>query len=148
MKNVFGIAGRQVLIVALLAAALIFLIKLFELKFLSGQVSSKVYISVIGAAFLGLGVWFGLRFRKTETVVQVVEKDPVIRSHANELLTERETELMVLLARGLSNKEIADTLFVTENTVKKHLNNVYTKLHVTRRTQAVLKARELGIISS
>lgn len=137
---------RPVLIIALLSATLIFLIKLFETKFLTGEISTKIYITAIGIIFLAVGIWFGLKFTKKETVTLIVEKEPAIKTNANELLTQRETELIGLIAMGLSNKEIADKIFVSENTVKKHLNNVYMKLDVTRRTQAVSKAKQLGIL--
>ena len=137
---------KQILIIGLLAATLIFLIKLFETKFLSGELSIKLYITVIGIIFLAVGIWFGLKFTKKEIEIRYVDKEPQVLGNPNNLLTERETELVTLIARGLSNKEIAGRIFVSENTVKKHLNNVYTKLDVTRRTQAVLKAKELGIL--
>lgn len=137
---------KQILIIGLLAATLIFLIKLFETKFLSGELSTKLYITVIGIIFLVAGIWFGLKFTKKEIEIRYVDKEPQMPGNPNDLLTERETELVTLIARGLSNKEIADRIFVSENTVKKHLNNIYTKLDVSRRTQAVLKAKELGIL--
>ena len=63
-----------------------------------------------------------------------------------EPLSEREVEVMRLVADGRSNREIADQLFVTVGTVKKHLNNVYGKLGVARRTEAVAQVRELGLL--
>jgi DNA-binding CsgD family transcriptional regulator len=137
---------RQILTIALPAAAMIFLIKLFETKFLSGQLSTKLYITMIGIIFLGVGIWFGLKFTKKEIEIRYVDKEPQVFGNQNDLLTGRETELVTLIAEGLSNKEIACRIFVSENTVKKHLNNVYNKLDVTRRTQAVAKAKQLGIL--
>ncbi|MEP7256426.1 MAG: response regulator transcription factor [Ferruginibacter sp.] len=139
---------QQILIIAILSATLIFLIRLFETRFLSGQLSTRFYISIIGIIFLAVGIWFGFSFTKNKTVIKIVEKEPEVIVNANEILTGRETELLALIAKGLSNKEIADRLFVSENTVKKHLNNVYAKLDVTRRTQAILKAKQIGIISA
>lgn len=139
---------QQILITAILSATLIFLIRLFETRFLSGQLSTRVYISIIGIVFFGVGIWFGLSFTKNKTIIKIVQQEPEVKVNANELLTGRETELLALIAKGLSNKEIADRLFVSENTVKKHLNNVYTKLDVTRRTQAILKAKQIGIITA
>jgi DNA-binding CsgD family transcriptional regulator len=138
---------REILLIAFLAAALIFLVRLFEVRFMSGGLSVKAYILLTGAIFLAVGIWFGWKFTR-KTVIKVVEKQPEITVKPNGVLTARETELIVYLAQGLSNKEIAEKIFVTEHTVKKHLNNVYTKLEVTRRTQAVSKARQLGIITS
>jgi DNA-binding NarL/FixJ family response regulator len=63
-----------------------------------------------------------------------------------EPLTEREMDVLKLLARGSSNKEIAQTLFITEGTVKNHVSNLIAKLNVRDRTQAILKAQELGLL--
>jgi LuxR family maltose regulon positive regulatory protein len=61
-------------------------------------------------------------------------------------LTDRERELLVLLANGTSNKDVANRLYVSENTVKFHLKNIYAKLAVTSRVRAITAAREIGII--
>jgi DNA-binding NarL/FixJ family response regulator len=61
-------------------------------------------------------------------------------------LTEREREILALLARGASNREISETLFIASGTVKNHLSNILGKLGVRDRTQAALKARELGLL--
>ncbi len=72
---------------------------------------------------------------------------PTSSENTPDALTERELELLRLVAHGLSNQQIADQLVVTTGTVKKHLNNIFSKLHVQRRTQAVQQARQLGLIS-
>jgi predicted ATPase/DNA-binding CsgD family transcriptional regulator len=61
-------------------------------------------------------------------------------------LTERELEILQLIAAGLSNREIADRLVVSINTVKTHLKNLFSKIEVTSRTQAILRAQELGLV--
>lgn len=66
--------------------------------------------------------------------------------HLVEPLTEREMEVLKALAKGYSNKEIAESLFITEGTVKNHVSNLIAKLEVRDRTQAVLKAQELKIL--
>ena len=63
-----------------------------------------------------------------------------------EQLTEREREILTLLARGASNREISETLYIASGTVKNHLSNILSKLGVRDRTQAALKARELGLL--
>jgi LuxR family maltose regulon positive regulatory protein len=62
-------------------------------------------------------------------------------------LTERELEVLRLLARGMSNRQISHRLFLTEGTVKQHLHNIYQKLDVRSRTQAVARARELSLLA-
>ncbi|HUC81289.1 MAG TPA: response regulator transcription factor, partial [Flavisolibacter sp.] len=73
--------------------------------------------------------------------------EPEIFVQSNNLLTDRECEILKGIAKGLSNKEIGEQLFVSENTVKKHIANIYFKLDVNRRTQAVAKAKELKILT-
>lgn len=129
-----------------IAAVLIFLIRHFELQFLSGGISTTVYVGFIGLLFLGVGIYMGLRLRKDQPKTEV-RTTLSARAAANDLLTPRETEVLQCIAEGMSNKEIAETLFVSENTIKKHLNNLYSKLEVNRRVQAIGKAREIGILS-
>lgn len=141
---------KQVLLIAFLGAALIFLVRLFEVQYLSGELPIKLYMLLIGVVFAGIGIWAGLQFRRKDNLVQeTTGSTPHLQTvNENDFLTSRETELVALLAEGLSNKEIAARVFVSENTVKKHLANIYQKLEVSRRTQAVNKARELGILDS
>lgn len=137
---------RKMMALVIAAACLIFAIRMFELGFNAGQMPVKVYITVIGIIFLAVGAFAGLKLTRRKTVVQYVEKEkgPVVQ--ANGILTDRETEILKGIARGLTNKEIGEALFVSENTVKKHVNNIYFKLDVNRRTQAIAKAKELNII--
>ena len=149
---------KQVILIAFLGAALIFLVRLFEMKYLTGELPIKLYMLLVGVLFAGIGIWVGLQFRKkatneansTSTIPhqQETNSPAPITTQANDILTTRETELLALIAQGMSNKEIAEKVFVSENTVKKHLANIYRKLDVSRRTQAVSKAREMGILSS
>lgn len=138
---------RKMIAIVVVSACLIFAIKMFEVGFNAGEVSVKVYITVIGLIFLAVGAYVGLQTAGRKTTIQYVEKppEPVVVT-ANGVLTERETEILAGIARGLTNKEIGEQLFVSENTVKKHINNIYFKLDVNRRTQAVAKAKELKII--
>jgi len=61
-------------------------------------------------------------------------------------LTNRELEVLTLLAQGLSNKEIASKVFLSSETIKKHIYNIYQKLDVHSRISAIERARELGIL--
>ena len=118
----------------------------------------EIYGLIIAVIFVGLGIWMGLRLSRPKTIVKheivikevqvpVAETSPVDPRVLQELnISERELEVLQCLARGLSNEEIARQLFISLNTVKTHLSNLYFKLDVKRRTQAVEKARSLGII--
>jgi NarL family two-component system response regulator LiaR len=118
----------------------------------------EIYGLIIAVVFVGLGIWMGLRLSRPKTIVkqEVVVKEVLVPTEVTsppdprmlqELnVSERELEVLQCLARGLSNEEIAGQLFISLNTVKTHLSNLYFKLDVKRRTQAVEKARSLGII--
>lgn len=102
---------------------------------------------MVGASFIGLVIYLGLKFRK----VEVVEIGPVIEVDQAQIqnlgLTEREMEVLHLISAGCSNLKIGEKLFLSENTIKTHVSNLFVKLDVKRRTQAVARAKELRIIN-
>jgi ATP/maltotriose-dependent transcriptional regulator MalT len=115
--------------------------------------SIEIYGALIAALFAGLGIWLGLRLTRKKQVVlfkEVPAADrPFVLDHqkADELgITKRELEILKLMALGMSNKEIAGQLFVSENTVKTHSSRLFGKLDAKRRTQAVQKGKELRLI--
>lgn len=136
------------------AALLIFAIRFFETGFHAGLVSVKIYITAIGLIFLGVGAYAATQVIRRKTIVQYVEKPSEAKTagaaftvQPNALLTSRECEILRALAEGMTNRQIGEALFVSENTVKKHINNIYFKLDVNRRTQAVARAKELKILA-
>lgn len=106
-------------------------------------VSTELYIVVIAAGFTGLGIWAGYRLTAAPRAEAF---EPNSRAVASLGISGRELEVLELLAEGHSNREIADRLHVSPHTVKTHLGHLYGKLDVSRRTQAVQKARELRIL--
>ena len=104
----------------------------------------EIYIALIGAAFLALGVWVGVRVAQRRATGTSFE--PNTKARAALAITDREFEVLELLAAGRSNKEIAQKLEVSPNTVKTHVARLFEKLEASRRTEAILKARELGLI--
>ena len=98
----------------------------------------EIYGAVIGLLFLFLGIWLGT------SLFQKRSKDTFDAKKLG--LSQREVEVLELLADGFSNQEVADKLFVSLNTAKTHISNIYTKLNVKRRTQAIQKARDLALI--
>jgi DNA-binding NarL/FixJ family response regulator len=106
--------------------------------------ASTVYVALIAAAFLGLGIWVGRRLFHSEP--RASEFTPNERAQASLGITEREREVLQLLANGRSNKEIAAQLGLSPNTVKTHVASLFEKLRVARRTEAILLARELGLV--
>jgi DNA-binding CsgD family transcriptional regulator len=136
---------RTVLVFGGVAACAVAVVRLSELG---------LYIAVPSVVFLGLGLWLGLRSRARHAPVPVLAASPVAaltapdpEAIAKSGLSRRELDVLERAAAGLSNQEIADALFISLSTVKTHLNNVFIKLDVKRRTQAVSKARELGLIA-
>jgi DNA-binding CsgD family transcriptional regulator len=152
---------RQTLIHALIygvtGGALIILLKLIEFRFLVVEHSLEIYGALIALLFAGLGIWLGLKLTRKEEVVllkEVVKEVPVpaepFAVNEEQLkqlgITKRELEILELIAQGMSNREIAEKLFVSENTVKTHSSRLFDKLSAKRRTQAVQIAKEIGLI--
>jgi DNA-binding CsgD family transcriptional regulator len=143
---------KHILIYGLCGGILIVLLKVVEYRFLVVQHSIEIYGGLIALLFACLGIWLGLKLtRKTETIV--VREVPAPTSfilnetRLRELgITRRELEILELIAHGLSNREIAEKLFVSENTVKTHSSRLFDKLSARRRTQAVQLGKELGLI--
>ena len=145
---------RNVLLYGLLGGILIAGLKLIQYRWLLVEHSVEIYAGLVAAVFAVLGIWLGRRLtRRTETVIvkeipvpspaSFVRDDQKVQSLG---LTPRELEILGLIAQGLSNKEIAERVFVSENTVKTHSSRVFDKLGVRRRTQAVQLGRELRLI--
>jgi len=142
------------LIYGLCGGVLIVVLRLIEFRFLILEHSIEIYGGLIAALFAGLGIWLGLKLTKKKEVV-VVKEVPVPATQAFTLneerlkdlgITRRELEILELIAQGLSNREIADKLFVSENTVKTHSSRLFDKLSARRRTQAVQIGKEMGLI--
>jgi ATP/maltotriose-dependent transcriptional regulator MalT len=114
--------------------------------------SVEIYGGLIAATFAALGIWLGLKLTRKKMVVQqapVPASEPfALNSGKREELgiTPRELEILGLIAQGMSNREIAQKLFVSENTVKTHSSRVLDKLGAKRRTQAVQRGKEFGLI--
>lgn len=145
---------RQVLLYGLIAGMLIAALKWMEYRFLVIEHSFEIYGGLVAATFAALGIWLGLRLTgKQERVV--IKEVPVPSSGTFVAdgskreamgITPRELEILELIAQGLSNREIAAKLFVSENTVKTHSSRVFDKLGAKRRTQAVQLGKEHRLI--
>jgi len=143
---------KHILIYGLCGGVLIVILKLVEYRFLVVQHSLEIYGGLIALLFAVLGIWLGLKLTKTRETI-IVKEVPAPQSFTlNETrlrelgITRRELEILELIARGLSNREIAERLFVSENTVKTHSSRLFNKLSARRRTQAVQAGKELGLI--
>ena len=146
-------AGASVNYDAMLRTALIYGLALalgaLALQWLEYQIwarshAGEIYVALIAAAFLALGVWVGARLARPRPRGDGFE--PNTRAQAALGISPRECEVLRLLADGRSNKEIAKRLTLSPNTVKTHIARLYEKLPAARRTEAILRARELGLI--
>lgn len=140
---------KTILLYGLALAALTALLRLLEYHYFVRDLSLEFYLGVIALIFTAVGVWAGLRLTgKKRLIVSVPSQDfAVNESNLRQLgISKRECEVLALMARGLTNQEIADRMFVSPNTVKSHLSNLFVKLNVQRRVQAIQKARDLNLI--
>ncbi|HYE44406.1 MAG TPA: response regulator transcription factor [Caulobacter sp.] len=133
---------RTVLLWALVLAAGAFALQWLEYQYLARAFSTEIYIAVIGLAFAAGGVWVGWRLARRRT--GGFEPNEAARRQLG--LTGQEMRVLAALAAGQSNKEIARTLGLSPNTVKTHIANLFAKLEVSRRTQAISQARDLHLI--
>ena len=143
------------LIYGLCGGALIVVLKLVEFRFLIVEHSIEIYGGLIALLFAGIGIWLGLKLTKKKEVL-VVKEVPVPTAlqpfslnegRLKDLgITKRELEILELMSQGMSNREIAEKLFVSENTVKTHSSRLFDKLSAKRRTQAVQIGKEMGLI--
>ena len=128
--------------------ALLALIKLVEYQFFSYRMSLDSFLAVTATIFLVIGLVSAWLFKPTKVIKEkeiVVEK-PVLDEEKRQEFTERELELLIFLSKGYTNQEIADSVFISTNTVKTHLKKLFIKLGVSNRTQAVAEAKALKII--
>ena len=140
---------KTVFIYGVLLAALVIFLQILEYRFFVRELSIEIYVGIIAIFFTSFGIWLGLKLinKTSETQLQKIESFVInsekLKSHG---VSNRELEVLQLMAEGLSNQEIANKLFVSLHTIKTHSSNLYSKLNVKRRTQAIQKAREMSSI--
>jgi DNA-binding CsgD family transcriptional regulator len=145
---------RTVLIYGILGGVLIAVLKLVEFRYLVLEHSLEIYGGIVALIFAALGIWLGLKLTRERIVVKEVAVHVPAPStfvlnaerQAQLGITPRELEILTQIAAGLSNREIAERLYVSENTVKTHAASVFEKLSARRRTQAVQLAKQAGLL--
>ena len=133
-----------------------FVLKWLQFRFVIVDHSIEIYVGAIAVIFTGLGIWLALKLSRPKIKTVVVEKEVLVHRNGDFVLNEkelnklnlskRELEVLQLMAEGLSNQEIASRLFLSLNTIKTHSLRLFEKMDVARRTQAIDKAKKLGII--
>jgi DNA-binding CsgD family transcriptional regulator len=153
---------KTVILYGILGGVLIAVLKTVEYRYLVLEHSLEIYGGIVALIFSALGIWLGLKLTRTRETVVVREvpvhvevrvpvpvQTPFARNDAQlgQLgITPRELEILEAMAAGHSNREIAERLFVSENTVKTHAARLFDKLSARRRTQAVQRGKEAGLI--
>jgi DNA-binding NarL/FixJ family response regulator len=135
---------RTIVTYGVILAAGAFVLQWLQFGLLARTHPTELYVGLIALAFMGLGVWAGARLFRKPMPAQTFETNT--KAVASLGISGREFEVLELLAAGRSNKEISAKLNVSPNTVKTHVANLYGKLEVKRRTEAIMRARELGVL--
>jgi len=134
---------RTILVYGAILAAGTYGLQWLQYRYLVRIYPAETYIALIALAFMGVGIWIGARlFRRPPQE----PFEPNTRAQETLGISGRELQVLALLAAGRSNKEIAGQLHVSPNTVKTHIAKLFDKLQVRRRTEAILRARDLGMI--
>src|SRR5437660_2428578 len=131
---------RRVLVYGTIGGVLIAALKFVEYKHFVHAYPAEIYGGVIALLFAAVGIYVGLRWTRPKLPLPDREKLKDLG------ITQREHEILRLIAEGLSNREIGERLFVSENTVKTHSSRLFDKMDVSRRTQAVQRGRDLGLL--
>jgi DNA-binding CsgD family transcriptional regulator len=148
------IKNKQTIIYGISLAFLLLLLKWLEWRFIIVDHAFEIYAGAIAIVFTGLGIWLARKLIAPKVKTVIVEKQVFANTgfvlNQDELnrlrLSTRELEVLQLIAEGLSNQQIAERLFVSLNTIKTHTSNLFLKMEVERRTQAIEMAKRLGLI--
>jgi len=152
----FFVRNKQIIIYGVLLAILVLLLKWLEMRYILVDQQLETYGGFVAVIFTALGIWLALKLRKPKVETVVIEKEVYIENRDGFILNEkevkrlnlskRELEVLQLMAEGLSNQEIAEKLFVSLNTIKTHSAQIFEKMEVKRRTQAVDMGKKLNLI--
>jgi len=135
---------RSALIYGSIIALAAFVFRWMDYRHSIQMFSTELYILFVALAFTVLGIWLGRKLTGFGKRQEFARNEKALQTLG---ISEREYDVLCLLATGLSNQEIADKLHVSTNTIKTHLAHLYEKLEVSRRTQAIHKSKALRLIS-
>lgn len=139
--------GRLILLYGSILGLVLVGMQFMEYSYFIGDITVEIYLGLIAVTFLVIGVAVGRRNQASKvSQVETPDGTPTSRTAVYGELSEREVEVLVRVARGETNREIAAGLFLSPNTIKSHISNIYRKLDVDRRAHAVARAKELQIL--
>lgn len=134
---------RTIYLYAAGLAGVAFALQWIEYQYLTKVFATEFYIVLIGIGFTGLGLWLGRALAPVARMPGFMLNQAALSALR---ITKREHAVLEQIASGKSNKQIAETLHVSPNTIKTHVSRLYEKLDVSQRVQAVQKAKELQLI--
>lgn len=134
---------KTILVFTLLILAIILLFQISKYAIISGNLNFETTLAIIAVVFFFIGVYLN---KKSINNRKAVETEIDHQKIQDLEISHREYEVLQAISEGLSNKEIADKLFLSESTIKTHVSNLLEKLNAKRRTQAIQIAKEHQII--
>jgi NarL family two-component system response regulator LiaR len=138
---------KYLILYAFALAALTFLLNFLEYNFYINTLSIEFYLFAVAVLFASIGAYLAYTFAERKLIKKVNLKATITQSAKEDIsLSAREKEVLICISLGLSNQEIANYLNLSIHTIKTHSSNLFSKLDVKRRTQAVKRAKELGIL--
>lgn len=147
---------KELLLYALVMAVLLFVVKWIEYRLFVISHRMELYMGFVALLFTLLGIWASKKLTSPKRETLIIEKEVIVQKNLlfqinqeevfSRKISPRELQVLQLMSDGLTNQEIADRLFVSLNTIKTHTSNLYEKLEVKRRTQAIETAKKLNII--
>ena len=134
---------KTIILYAFILAFAVFALEWLEYRYVTQAYSIEIYIVILAIAFAALGIWVGTKLTPNKAGALFEKNDAALKSMG---ITAREYSVLELMASGQANKEIARSLDISPNTVKTHAANLFGKLEVSGRVEAINKSRELSLI--
>lgn len=134
---------KTVFVFGSIIIAVMLLFQLSKYSIISGDFTLEFILVIIAVCFFVMGYYV---YKKLNPNMQIEQKEVDYKKIKQLDITDREYQVLQLISKGLSNKEIANELFLTESTIKTHVSNLLVKLDAKRRTQAIQVAQKLNIL--
>lgn len=136
-----------IIIFGILLAVFAVVLQLLEYRYIVGSLSTDAYTLLVAVIFTAVGIWIGINLLKKNKVEALRSEQLTSQKRNNFNLNNRECEILQLIAKGHTNQEIADILYLALPTIKTHISNLYRKLEVRNRTEAINKAQSVNLLN-